>query len=225
MFSRTAEHAYQPVAFSADAQRRLRDLERWRRHSRFIGALRRVLPVVSLALLLGLLAWAGINTVLLRLSSGSQTANMAIRMVNPRFFGRDQGGRPFFLGAASAVRDANEPQQIYLDRPIATLGAQPASQTHTEADKGVYREDTRILTLDGHVHLHDANNDFLTGHAIVNTVTNDVDGPSHVEGAGGFGHIASNTYAVRGNGDHVFFNGRVSAHIIQSGSAAAKGPR
>jgi lipopolysaccharide export system protein LptC len=227
MFSPTAEHAYQPAAPTLDAQRRQRDLARWRRHSRFIGWLRRVLPALILAPLLGLLAWAGINTVLLRASTGSQAANMAIRMVNPRFLGRDQGGRPFFLGAASAERDANQPQQIYLDRPVATLGARAAGQTHAEADKGVYREDTRILTLDSHVRLHDANNDFLSAHAVVNTATSDVDGPAHIDGHGGFGHISANSYAVRDQGDHVYFNGRVSAHIIQGGSAAgaSKGPR
>lgn len=228
MSSPTADHAYHPAVYgaAASAERRQRHLERWRQHSRLIRRLRRVLPAAIVVLLVGLLGWAGVNTLLLRMSAGSQVANMGIRMVNPRFLGRDQGGRPFFVGAAQAVRDAKQPQMIYLDRPVATLGARPDSQTHADADHGVYREDTRILTLDGHVHLHDVVNDFTSPRAVVNIATNDVDGPAPVRGHGGFGTIASNAYAVRGNGDHVFFNGRVSAHIIQGSAAAApKGPR
>jgi lipopolysaccharide export system protein LptC len=217
MSSPTAEHVYRANPFGADMQRRLHELERWRRHSRRIKLLRRLLPSAVVALLAIMLGWAAYSTLIAPLTVGPHGAGTAIRMINPRFFGRDQGGRPFFVSATSAVRDNNQFQQIYVENPVLVLGAAPAPQTRVTADKGVYREDTKILTLDGNVHVHDTQgNDFLTAHADVNTVTDDVQGPSPVTGHGPLGRIAALSYAVRSGGAQVFFNGKVVARIEQS---------
>ncbi|HUO22412.1 MAG TPA: LPS export ABC transporter periplasmic protein LptC [Caulobacteraceae bacterium] len=231
MSSPTAEHAYKPDFFGVDPGRRAANLQRWRAHSARVRLLRKVLPTLMVLLALVVGGWAGINTLLLRLTASNRTSNMAIRMVNPKFLGRDQGGRPFVLSAALAVRDSKTPQMIYLDRPSAVLGATPADQTAAVAGRGVYREDTRVLVLDDHVHLHSATNDFVSSHAVANTLTDDVDGDAHIDGSGAFGRISADGYAVRNNGEHVYFNGHVRAHIMQGGSASApaesalKGPR
>jgi lipopolysaccharide export system protein LptC len=210
-----------------DPERRARSLERWRLHSRRVWIARRALPALIVVLVLGLAVWAGVNTVLLRMSAASRIANMAIRMVNPKFMGRDQGGKPFFVGASLAVRDSQTPQIIYLQQPTAVLGSAVSDRTEANANRGVYREDTHMLTLDGNVHLRDATDDFVTSHAVANTATNDVAGQAHIDGAGAFGRVSSDAYAVHENGAHVFFYGHVKAHIIQSGSGggALKGPR
>ena len=225
MSSPIAEHAYHPGLLSAE--RRTRNLEQWRRHSRQVRLLRRVLPALIVLLVLMLGGWAGVSAWMLRNSGLGHTANMAIRMVNPKFIGRDQGGRPFQLSAGLAVRDANTPQQIYLQAPVAVLGATPADQTEASSGRGVYREDTRILVMDDNVHLRNSQNDFTSAHAVVNTLTNQVDGQSHIDGVGSFGKIAADGYSVQNNGAHVYFNGHVKAHIIQGGvnGGALKGPR
>jgi lipopolysaccharide export system protein LptC len=227
MSSPTVDHAYHPAIIGLDLQRRAQVLARWRRHSRLVRTLRVLLPAMTVGLTVLIAAWAGIDTILLRLSAAHRTSNMAIRMVNPKFLGRDQGGRPFVLGAALAVRDAKTPQMIYLNKPAAVLGSIPSNRTEANANRGVYREDTKILILDDDVHLRNATNDFVTSHAVVNTSTNDVDGQAHIDGAGAFGRIASDAYSVRNNGAHVYFNGHVRAHIIQGGAGgdALKGPR
>jgi lipopolysaccharide export system protein LptC len=217
MSSPTADQAFGSQALAgADLQRRLRNLKRWRRHSALIHVLRRALPTMIVLFLLILLGWAGFNTLALRLNGAGQTSGMSIRMVNPKFFGRDNAGKPFTLSAAAAVRDDNQFQRIYLDAPGVILGDGPADQTRLTAKKGVYREDTRILVLDGDVHVLDANrNEFVSQHALVDTLTKDVDGDSHIDGHGPLGRIASSSYAVRDGGAHVYFRGQVKAHLEQ----------
>ena len=231
MSSPTAEHVYRPPMLDGEAlHRRLGELARWRRHSAFIRALRAALPLAIGLLMLVLTGWAVVNTLGLR-NNAARPSGMAIRMVNPKFFGRDGAGRPFVLSAASAVRDNSQFQLIYLDQPAVVLGAQPTNQTRVNAKKGVYREDTRILVLDGDVHLRDSQGyDFISPHAVVDTLTNDVDGQAHVDGQGPFGRISSSAYSARHNGAEIYFTGRVSAHIVQHSTPAPatdnlRGPR
>jgi lipopolysaccharide export system protein LptC len=231
MSSPTADHPYHP-AFARDAERRLQELGRWREHSRLIKRLRWALPSVMAALLAILLGWAAFNILIQPMGFGAGTsAGTSIRMINPRFYGRDHGGKAFSVAAAFAVRDNNQFQRIYVERPFLILGAAPGPETKVSADKGVYREDTRILTLDGNVHVHDSQgNDFLTSHAVINTVTDDIDGPTPVAGHGPLGRIASSSYAVHNGGAQILFNGKVVARIEQGGAPkppaiALKGPR
>ncbi len=220
MSSPTAEHAYNPALLGHDAQRQLRELERWRGHSRLIRLLRGLLPMGIALLLAALLGWAGYSALIAPLSIGGRSG-MSLRMINPRFYGRDQGGRPVNVSAASAVRDDYQFQRIYVEQPVLILGEAPGVRTRVTADKGVYREDEKMLTLDNNVHVHDSQgNDFLTSHAVVNTVTDDVDGAaSPITGHGPLGRIAASSYAVRNGGAQVFFNGKVVARIEQGGSS------
>lgn len=231
MSSPTAEHPYHPD-FAQSVDRRFQALERWRRHSRLVKRLRWALPGFVAALLALLLGWAAFNTLIQPMGFGAApNSATSIRMINPRFYGRDHGGKAFSVAAAFAVRDNNQFQRIYVEKPMLVLGAAPGPETKVSADKGVYREDTRMLTLDGNVHVHDSQgNDFLTSHALINTITDDIEGPTPVAGHGPLGRIASASYAVHNGGAQILFSGRVAARIEQGGAAkppdfALKGPR
>ncbi len=231
MSSRTAEHAYQPLLDGLSLDKRLAEMQRWRKRSRLIHLARWLLPAVMIAGLAVLSGWAAVKA-LASLNGARDASALAIRMVKPQFLGRTQQDKPFFLAADTAVRDNGQSQLIYLERPVVVVGDQPRDQTKVTADKGVYRENTRILILDGHVHMTDgAGNDFLSPHAVVDTLTNDVDGPAHVDGHGPLGRISSDSYAVRNGGERVLFTGKVSAHIEQHPAAAPaakvnlRGPR
>ncbi len=219
MSSPTAEHAYRPVAPADDGSRRLQDLLGWQEHSRLIQRLRLILPAAILGLLALLLGWAGFNSLIAPSSVGGAGTGTSIRMVNPRFFGRDQGGRPISVSASSAVRDNNQFQRIFVEKPVLVIGAAPSNQTTVSAGRGVYREDTRILTLDDKVHVRDSQgNDFLTSHAEINTLTDDVQGPARIAGHGPMGRITSATFSTRNGGAQIIFSGGVAAQIEQGGS-------
>ena len=231
MSSPTADHAYHPLTSRGGADRQLQELWRWKAHSRLIKRLRWALPAAMAGLLAILLGWAAFDTLIEPLGLAGPSADTSIRMMNPRFYGRDQGGKAFSVAAVSAMRDNNQFQRIYVEKPMLILGAAPGPETKVSADKGVYHEDTRMLILDGDVHVHDSQgNDFLTSHAVINTVTDDVDGPAPVAGHGPLGRIASSSYAVHDGGAQILFNGRVVARIEQGGApqspaVALKGPR
>ncbi len=72
-------------------------------------------------------------------------------MLNPKFFGRDNQGRPYILGASQAARDEASLELVRLRDPSVTLDMDGPHPSTLTADTGVYREDTRILYLKGHV--------------------------------------------------------------------------
>src|SRR5271170_4522366 len=162
------DHAPLPVgaAPALDRQRLMRAMERWRRRSQVIHFWRRALPV-----LMGLIAASVLITVGVRtLFSVSRPAeqDQQIRMLSPKFFGRDQGGRPFTVIAQEAVRDSAHVERVTLTQPdmvLKSLDNTPPTSLH--AATGLYNETTHILSLDGHVRLDDGKGDvFVSEHAL-----------------------------------------------------------
>ena len=94
--------------------------------------------------------------------------------------------------------------RINFDRQTQPLGC------------GVYREDTRILFLKGHVHADDAKaSSFATDTAIVNTRTGTVTGPTAIAGQSSVGAVQSNSFSAYDKGDRVIYKGGVHARLNQ----------
>jgi len=184
-----------------------------RAHSRFVRFLRIVLPLVMIAVL-ALLAALVIQHALRRQAAAHQDATTPIRMTNPHFFGRDNRGRAFTLGARDAARDERALQTVLLQFPSLTLdegGVHPSTLT---ADSGVYHEDTRMLLLRGHVHGTNATDQrFVTDQAIVNTKTGAVEGPQALAAQTSQGNIQSHSYSVYNKGEKLVFKGGVHAQL------------
>ena len=186
---------------------------RARAHSRFVRFLRVALPVAMVGVIVTLAALVGAHAIR-REDSGRQDASTPIRMVNPHFFGRDDRGRAYTLGATEAARDDREMQKVLLRYPSVTLdvgGAHPSTLT---ADQGVYREDTRLLVLKGHVRGNDATTASLaTDQAVVDTRTGVVTGNSPLAGQTQVGQVNSKSFDVYDKGDRMVFKGGVHARL------------
>jgi lipopolysaccharide export system protein LptC len=225
MSSPTADRAdrFHPVPVAAeDIQRRRLLHEKWRRHSARIHTLRALLPVLVVLTLVALAGWTAMSTLAWRTGAANQGGDLTIRMLKPNFEGRNAPGRPYLLSADSAVRDGADSAKVTLEVPVFTLGSGLPGETRVRARHGLYREDTRILDLTGDVHLDDAAGyHFITDHAVIDTLKNDVDGERHIDGHGPLGRIAASSYAVRDGGAHVFFNGQVKTRIEHQGALAA----
>ena len=184
-----------------------------RRHSVFVRILRVLLPLVMLAIV-GLLAALIAAHAVKREAASRRDANTPIRMVNPRFFGRDSQGRPYILAAREASRDERSFQTVLLSAPRVDLdvgGPRPSTLT---ADTGVYHEDSRILLLKGHVRGDKATQGrFATDEAVVNTLTGTVTGPTGLAGETSVGSIHSRGFDVYDKGDRVIFKGGVHARL------------
>lgn len=194
--------------------RRLRNMERWRRRSRQIHFFRRALPTAIAVILISLAGWVLVRSFLTRLGD-LRNATSTIHMTNARFFGRDENGRPYVLGAGEATRSDKDFQRISLSKVQMNFDSGGGNKnSHISADYGVYREDDRILRLRSHVTMQDqTGNTFLTNQAVVNTVNNSVAGSEHVQGVGPMGAVTADSYAVYDKGVTVVFRGHVHSQI------------
>lgn len=196
-------------AGAAQAARRRRNLERWRRRSRLIHFYRRALPATMAAILICLAGWVLARGLLTRLGD-VRNAIGTIHMSNARFFGRDQDGRPYVMAAAEAIRYDNDLQRIILRKPAFSFDSGGKSASQVNADWGVYRDDNKLLHIWTHVVMVDSSGDvFHTDQAVVDTVNDTVNGPAHVDGEGPTGSVSADSFAVYDKGGLVVFRGHV----------------
>lgn len=197
---------------AAIAQPHGRDFERWRRRSRLIRRLRVILPAMIALILLTMLGFI-LRTTFLGRDAAPQEADAPIQLVNPRFVGKDEKGRAFVLTAASAVRDENDYQRVLLDKPALILDAEGVDPTRVTAKSGVYREDRRVLNLDGGVTMTGADTTFDTASSIFNTATGELEGEGQISGVGSLGEITAKSYGVYDKGERLVFKGGVRGRI------------
>lgn len=192
----------------ADSGRLHRSVRGWRRRSHLIGGFRRALPLLMIVVVGALIYWIVRESV--GVKTAPQAGPVAIRMLNPTFRGRDDG-RPFVLSAREAVRDGKNYQRIALVAPSLVLQNGPDEPpTRVSAQRGVYREDTLILTLEGDVRYADAVGwTFLTRNAVVDTRRNLITGDEGIEGRGPSGRVAADSYVIYNQGERVTFRGNV----------------
>jgi lipopolysaccharide export system protein LptC len=184
-----------------------------RRHGVFVRILRWLLPLIMVgvaALLVGLVLEHSAR----RRAASHREAQAPIRMLNPKFFGRDNQGRPYILGASQAARDEASLELVRLRDPSVTLDMDGPHPSTLTADTGVYREDTRILYLKGHVKADNAKTSkFDTDEAVVNTQTGVVTGPAALSSETPVGDLQSRSFDVFDKGNRVVFKGGVHARL------------
>ena len=184
-----------------------------RAHSRLVRILRWVLPAIMVGVIGVLAGLVGAHAIK-RQAAARKDAATPIRMVNPHFFGRDNQGRAFTLGARQAARDEQSFQRVLLRYPSVTLDVNGAHPSTLTADAGVYHEDTRILLLKGHVRADNSKaSTFATDEATVNTRTGVVNGAGALLSQTPVGELKSKSFDVYDKGDRVIFKGGVHARL------------
>jgi lipopolysaccharide export system protein LptC len=192
-----------------------RDMRRWKRRSRIIAVLRTVLPT-AIALLVLSLATQVVWTTLHSKGGGARETPVAIRMSNPRFFGRDEQGRSFMIGAREATSDERDLRRKTLTDPTVALGIETPNPSRVSAKTGLYTEGDNILVLNGQVRIEDdAGYHFATEHALVDTKAGTVTGDTDMVGDGPVGTVASHSYSVYDKGARVIFKGGVRARLTR----------
>lgn len=198
------------------AQDQQRTMQAWKKRSQAIHFWRRALPL-SIAVIAGLLVlWVGGRSVIVKLTTPQGPKNAGVHMTNPRFYGRDTANRAFVLGAAEAQRDAANGKKVTLASPNMTLDADSPTPTRVQAQRGVYLEDQRKLSLEGGVKLATgAGYNFTAPRAVVDTTSGAVSGDSGIHGQGPLGHVVASSYGVYDRGRRIVMKGDVRARIVQ----------
>jgi lipopolysaccharide export system protein LptC len=212
----TADPGLADVAGSAPAGgRRAAEMERWRKRSARIALYRKALPFLMIGIVVAVVGWVSVRAVLSSRQQ-AQTGSAELRMTNPKFYGRDERGRSFQLTAREAVRSTGDADQVSLIAPAMRLDVGGANPMSVDGGHGTYREDTKVLRLDGGVRMKDGRGTDLTSpEAVVDTQANVVKGEKGVEGQGPLGRITASSYAIYDGGDRLVFSGGVRSRLEQ----------
>lgn len=201
-----------PESSSALAEPRRADFERWRKRSRLIRTLRVVLPAVIVLIFLGLIGSVAWSTFTAQPKS-ARAGDEPIRLLNPRFVGRDDKGRAFVLTADSAVRDPRDYQRVMLQKPALLLDENGPDQMRINGTTGVFHEQNGKLELTNGVRMADAKTAFNTAASQFDTKTGEVVGSGPIHGVGGLGEISAESYGVYGKGETMVFKGGVKSRL------------
>jgi lipopolysaccharide export system protein LptC len=196
-------------------ERRRRAAQRWKQRSRTIQRWRRVLPIVIAVVAGALLLWIFGRGIVANLTAPRQSGDAVVKMTNPRFYGRDAGNKAFVVAAQSAERHTTGSPQIVLTGPSLTLDAEnPEGTTKVQAQRGVYREQQRSVSLEGGVSITNGRGyRFSAPEAQIDTQKGQVTGHKGVQGQGPLGRIAASSYGVYDGGRRMVFRGGVRARI------------
>ncbi len=196
-----------PLAASLDP------LDRWRRRSAVIRALRWGLPVLMGLLILALAGYFAASSVTAARQK-PRPSTTAIKLVGARFMGRMEDGRSFLIGAGQAMRSDSVMQEVVLTDPILTLGAETGAPKRMTAKRGVYNEKTRILRLSGDVRIDNGSGQRVaTNDALVDTRSGRITGNDGLVGDGPLGQMQAKSYDVDRDTGRVTLKGGVRARL------------
>ena len=184
-----------------------------RRHSRLVRVLRWVLPAMMVGAFAVMVGYIFLHAARSRAARPLETPT-EIRMINPRFAGRDDRGRAFNLSARQASRADGDAMQVELVGPVVTLDVDGVHPSTVTADHGTYDEDKRLLHLKGHVHMDDSRASAVaTDEALVDTKAGTVNGSGPIAAQTNAGSIQAHSYSVYDKGNRVVYRGGVHARL------------
>jgi lipopolysaccharide export system protein LptC len=183
------------------------------RHSRRVALLKRVLPVIGVALLLLVAIWPRLAPLWDRMRLALPAIDLReakeLQMVNPRYAGVDRTGRPFVVTAASGRQVPDRQDLMSLRSPRADVKSQGGADIVLTAATGVYQSQGQLLDLFGEVTLvHQNGTRFVTKSARVDATSSTAKGNEPVQGHGPSGDIKAHGFEVLDKGDTILFTGR-----------------
>jgi lipopolysaccharide export system protein LptC len=210
-----ADVALTPIDPAADSQRLQAAMSKWRKRSHMIRFFRRALPAAMALIVLALVGWVGLQA--LRSPAAERTESVSVRMLNPRFRGRDEQGRAYVMAARTAARDSRDFQRVLLTEPFLSLDSGGGRPLTVRAKRGVYHERTLLMVLEGAVHVEDPSGwVFDTERAVVETNKSIISGDTPLKGVGPMGSIAGASYVIYNQGERFIVRGNVRTTILRS---------
>ncbi len=198
--------------------RRALTLEHALNRSRMIARLRWVFVGAAVGAIATMVLWATVAGVASNFLIDSKLSGAdAVRMIAPRFSGRDSDGQPVEITADAATRSAADPEIVLLENPVLIT----ASGLRVQSQRGTYDARSRTLDLDTDVRIIEPSGTaFSTTVARIIVAENRVVGEQPISGRGPFGEIAAGRYEIFERGDRVVFSGGVRTMIEPAGRRA-----
>jgi len=192
-------------------------------YSNFVALMKVTLPVVAIMLVGLIVFWNRIvpNPRLLAPDLSSLSADFAenLAMVNPRFDGIDNRGRPYHLTAAEAQQLDSDANEVDLLQPSGDVTLEDGTWLSLSADQGRYLRKEELLHLAGNVSFfHDEGFEMQTPSAIVDFKQSLATGREGVSGQGPSGMIEAEGFEFRNEGLNIIFTGQSHLQIFETAS-------
>ena len=177
-----------------------------RDYSGLVRRLRVVLPITAVVLLAGVAIWPHFDPAQ---APKQHVEAKAPEMHNPKFSGVDSGNQPYTITSDSAVQKTNGSNDMDLVKPLADIRLKNGAWIAVRGDSGQYREQSGLITLEGHVTLyHDSGYEVETSAAAIDLDKgiSYSDLPTHVQGPRG--EIDGEGFRLYQDSDRVVFTGK-----------------
>lgn len=186
-------------------------------YSRFVSAMKFVLPIFALILIGLVLVWPQLrgtdNRFKIGFSGIEAREAEGLNMVNARYMGTDAKNQPFSVTADIAKNLKPDATLVELEMPKADMTLEDGSWLVLTANTGAYNQPEKTLSLKGAVNLfHDSGYEIRTSSADIDLGKNLASGNEPVAGQGPFGELRAQGFILQNNGSVISFTGK--SHLI-----------
>jgi lipopolysaccharide export system protein LptC len=197
------------------------------RYSRRVALLRRLLPVVGVALLALVAIWPRLGPLLESVRFGFPVIDLReaheLRMLNPRYAGVDRYNRPYIVTSAIGRQASNRDDLMSLERPRAEMTMHNGALVVVTAATAMYQSQAQLLDLFGDVNLvHENGTRFVTNTAHVDVAADSAVGNDPVTGHGPSGDITAQGFRVLDRGNTIVFTG--DSNLLLKGTKPSAHP-
>jgi len=214
---------------TADARRRSIAAERApgqlsRRYSRFVRAMKIVLPAAATVLVVAVLAWPGADDAApkLKLSLMDLERSEAgeLGMSKGRFIGTDTRNQPYVITAEAARPEGANQMNVTLLALQADLSMQDGTWLSVTAPSGRFDRDAEQLRLAGPVDIFSSNGfELHTPEALVDMRAGTASGDATVEATGPMGQLTAQSFRFERAGQRFIFTGKVRL-VVRPGQSS-----
>lgn len=128
-----------------------------RRYTIIVRSLRMLLPFIALTLVVLVVAWPKMDDKISAIPKENIIPQNTGRneLLSPHFEGATKDNSPYIITAARAVQDIQDSSIILLEQPVADITAKDGNTINARSASGTYRQEQKILTLNGTVSVQD----------------------------------------------------------------------
>ncbi len=177
------------------------------RYSRFVGVMKRALPIAAVALLAAVIAYS----LQPRLQNTKKLAltmqrfgilNNDLMMIKPKLTGVDGEGNPYVVTAEEAIQDAHDGKQAQLRQVEADMTMKSGRWLNLTSTRGHLDQAKQTLRLEGVIDLYSDNGyEAHTTLADIDMRTGLVVGQQAVHGSGPLGTFRADRFKIDRNVD------------------------